>query len=198
MRALSSSTVEGLDQVVVGAGVQAGDAIAGGVARGQHQHRHRVAGSAQALQYLQAVHARQAEVEHGEAEVLVGERVQRARAVLHPVHGVALGLERDADTLAERGVVLDKQDAHSGYSLIDRSALRDFSAQSAVSSAGPHRARPAAFTLPMCPTVHHSPVLPAPARAGAAPRRAGRHPQQPDHGRSAAASAFSSAMRASP
>jgi hypothetical protein len=71
-----------------------------------------LAGSAQALQHLQAVHARQAEVEHGEREVLVGERVQRARAVLHPVDRVALGLERDADTLAERGIILDKQDAH--------------------------------------------------------------------------------------
>lgn len=76
--------VEGLDQIVVRARIQPRDAVAGGVARGEDQHRHRVGGGAQALQHLQPVHARQAEVEHGEREVLVGERVQRARAVLHP------------------------------------------------------------------------------------------------------------------
>ena len=61
---LQLAHVEGLDQVVVGAGVEAVDAIGDGVTRGEHQHRHAVAGAAQAATHLEAVHARHAHIEH--------------------------------------------------------------------------------------------------------------------------------------
>src|SRR3546814_14454407 len=85
--------VERLDQVVVGAGIQPGDAVAGGIARGEYQHRDRVGAGAQALEHFQTVHTRQTEVEDGQLEALVAQRMQRAGAVLQPVHRVALGLE---------------------------------------------------------------------------------------------------------
>jgi len=39
---------EGLDEVVVGAGVEAGDAVGHGIARGEHEHRRLVAVGAHA------------------------------------------------------------------------------------------------------------------------------------------------------
>src|SRR4051812_44396452 len=57
--------LEGLDEVVVGAGVQALDARLQGVAGGEHQDRH-VAVGAQAPGHLDAVDPGQPEVEHDE------------------------------------------------------------------------------------------------------------------------------------
>ena len=47
---LDLGQVEGLAQVVVGAGVEAGDALVGAVARGEHQHRRAVAARARLAQ----------------------------------------------------------------------------------------------------------------------------------------------------
>ena len=54
---------ERLDEVVVGAGVQAGDAVVDLAARGEHQHRRAVAALAQAPAHLQAVDAGHRDVE---------------------------------------------------------------------------------------------------------------------------------------
>ncbi len=71
-----------------------------------------VAGAAQAAQHLQTIHARQAEIQHAQVETLVAQRMQRAGAVLQPVHRVALGLERGAHALAQRRIVLHQQNPH--------------------------------------------------------------------------------------
>ncbi|MDT4849812.1 hypothetical protein FQZ97_839420 [compost metagenome] len=55
--------VKGLGQVVVGAGVQADDAVAHGAARGEDDDRRGQAGGARVAQHLQAVAPGQAQVE---------------------------------------------------------------------------------------------------------------------------------------
>jgi hypothetical protein len=61
---LKLADVVGLDQVVVGAGVEAGDAIRHLDTRGEHQHRRAVAAVAERAADLQAVDVGQADVEH--------------------------------------------------------------------------------------------------------------------------------------
>ncbi|MNO92222.1 hypothetical protein D3C76_837900 [compost metagenome] len=107
--------VERLDQIVVGAGIQPGDAVAGGVAGGEHQHWNGGAAGAQALQHAQAVQARQAEVEQQQVEGFLAQGVQGAGAVLQPVDGVALLAQAGAHAFAEGDVVFHEQQAHQGF-----------------------------------------------------------------------------------
>lgn len=67
---LEFGQVEGLDQVVVGPGIQPGDAVFGGIPGGEDQYRQVGAAFTQATQHLQTVHARQAEIEHGQVKRL--------------------------------------------------------------------------------------------------------------------------------
>ena len=82
---------ERLDEVVVGARVQSGDAVRDGVARGEHEHGRVVAGRAQPAADLQPVRLGHQHVEDDRVRRLVGERVERRAAVggeldLVPVH----------------------------------------------------------------------------------------------------------------
>ena len=60
---------ERLDEVVVGARVERGDARLDGIARGEHEHRHVDARAAQLLEHVEAVAIRQAEIEDHQIEV---------------------------------------------------------------------------------------------------------------------------------
>ena len=73
---------ERLDDVVVGAGPQAADAVVGGVAGGQEDHRHLRAGRAQALQHAEAVEAGHHHVEHDEVGLVLGHRGEGGRAAV--------------------------------------------------------------------------------------------------------------------
>ena len=85
---------ERLDQVVVGAGIEAGELVVEGVARGQHQHRRLLARFvAQLAADLEAVHAGQVEVQHDRVEVVHDGEVQAGHAVGGEVDGVAAVLE---------------------------------------------------------------------------------------------------------
>ncbi|MCY1462574.1 hypothetical protein D9M71_803630 [compost metagenome] len=55
--------VEGLQQVIVGTGLQAVDPVGDSVAGGEHQHRQAVALLAQALEQLEPVFVGQAQVQ---------------------------------------------------------------------------------------------------------------------------------------
>ena len=55
---------EGLDEVVVGARVEARDAVVDGVARGEQEHRHALARGPQPAGHLEPVDARHGDVEH--------------------------------------------------------------------------------------------------------------------------------------
>ena len=65
---------ERLDQVVVGAGVEPGDAVVDLVAGGQHQDRRRVPLAAERAAGLEPVHDRHQHVEHDRVDAAAGER----------------------------------------------------------------------------------------------------------------------------
>ena len=104
--------VEGLGDIVVGAGIDALHLVAPAVARGQQQHRHGLAGAAPFLEHRQPVHLRQADIEHHR---VVGFGVAEEVAFL--------AVERDVDRIAglgqrflelaiEIGVVFNDENAH--------------------------------------------------------------------------------------
>ena len=105
--------LEGLDQVVVGAAVEAVDAVLGLGAGGQHQDRH-VAVGAQPAADLDAVEARQAEVEDDQVGDEAGGDVERLDPVGRGADLVALVAQRAAQDVGDLGVVLDEQDAAAG------------------------------------------------------------------------------------
>ena len=104
--------LEGLDEVVVGAAVQALDLVGQRVARGEHDHRRGVAARAQVAQHREAVALRQAEVEQHGVEALAGQHGIGGAAVAHPVAGHALAAQRLAQALADHRVVFHQQHAH--------------------------------------------------------------------------------------
>ena len=102
--------LEGLDEVVVGAAVEAGHPVLGLGAGGQHQDRD-VAVAAQAAADLDAVHPRQPEVEHDQVRNEAGGDVERLDSVGRGAYFVALVAERAAQDVGDVDVVLDDQDA---------------------------------------------------------------------------------------
>src|SRR3954468_6821970 len=103
--------LERLDEVVVGAGVEALDARLDGVARGEHEDRH-VVGRAQAPRDLDAVDLREAEIEDHEVGMVGGGLVERGLAVARDPHVVAVQAQRALQDLGDLVVVLD--DEHAG------------------------------------------------------------------------------------
>lgn len=102
---------EGLDQVVVGPGVEPGDAVADGVAGGEHQDGRGGAGGTQAAGGGQTVHPRHLDVEDdqiGGVRLGPGEGVETVDGDFGVVP-----LEREAalQGLTHRGLVVDDQDA---------------------------------------------------------------------------------------
>ena len=104
--------LERLDEVVVGADVQALDARLERVARGEHQDRRVVAVVAQALGDVDAVEPGQPEVEHDD----VGQERVRLVEAAHAVGGeldlVALEAQRALENLRDLLVVLDDEHAN--------------------------------------------------------------------------------------
>ena len=115
---------EGLGHVVVGAEVQAADAVVERVARGEHQHRRAVAGGAQPPQHLEAVDAGQADVQDDQVEALLAGAEHRVLARGHHVHRVAFALEDARDPARQRRVVLDDQYPHPVNHTAPRSATK--------------------------------------------------------------------------
>ena len=110
---LQLAHVERLDEVVVGARVEAVDAVGDGVARREHQDRHAIAGRAQAPADLEAVDVRHADVEHdgvGHGGRGLGERLLAALRHLHLVAGER---QRAAQSVAHGAIVIDNEDPHS-------------------------------------------------------------------------------------
>jgi hypothetical protein len=106
--------VEGLGQVVVGAGVQAQHPVAHGAARGEDQHRGAQALGARPRQHLQAVQARQAEIEQYDIRHRRAPAVQRTGAVAAHRHLHPAALEAALQGGLHRGVVFDQEQLHRG------------------------------------------------------------------------------------
>ena len=79
----------------------------------QHDHRHRVVG-AHLAQHVEPAHLRQPEVEHDELGRVVGDLVERGRAVAGVVDREALSFEGGADDVDQVEVVVDDEDHHVG------------------------------------------------------------------------------------
>ncbi len=105
---------ERLHEVVVGAAVEAGDAVLDGVARGEHQDRRPHVVSAQAAADLEPVEARQHHVEHDDVVLGRAGHPDRVLAAVRDVHGYALFLEPALDEARHLGLVLNNEHAH-GY-----------------------------------------------------------------------------------
>ena len=104
---------ERLDEVVVGARVEAGDPVVDRVAGGEHEHRRVVARLAQAHADLEPVELGHRDVEHHRVVALSGEAVERFAAVTGQLDVVALEPEGAIQCGPDRGVVVDHEQPHS-------------------------------------------------------------------------------------
>ena len=120
---LELAHVERLDQVVVGARVEAVDAVLDRVARGEHQDRDAVARRAQPARDLEPVDVGQAHVEHHRVGRRGRDLGQRPRAVLRRDGVVAAQHERAAQRVAQGTVVVHDQNPHRRLILPGRAAL---------------------------------------------------------------------------
>jgi hypothetical protein len=104
--------VEGLGEVVVGAEIQAAHAVGQRVERGEHQHRHGGLAGPQAAQHLQAVDARQADVQDRQVVDAQRQGPVGLLTVVGDVHRVSGLHQRAAQGVGKDQVVLGKQDSH--------------------------------------------------------------------------------------
>jgi hypothetical protein len=100
---------ERLDQVVVGAHVQAGDAVVDLAARGEHQHRCVVAALAQAPAHLQPVHARHRDVEDDRLVRGAPQLLERLVSVAGLGHVVVFQRQCSEQRILHGGLVVDDQ-----------------------------------------------------------------------------------------
>ncbi len=101
-----------IEHVVVRAGVQPGNAVGLGVARGGNQHRRAVQAGPQGPEHVQAIAARQAQIQHDQ---VVGVRQQCGVghvAIPHPVDRVVLGAQQVQHGLADHRIVFHQKQAH--------------------------------------------------------------------------------------
>ena len=109
---------EGLDDVVVGPGLQPADALVDLVARGEHADGHLVAALAQAAQDLEAVEVGHVQVEQHDGGANPRGRLQRGAATRGGHDAEALELEAGGDGAADGGVVVDEQHYGPGWAVI--------------------------------------------------------------------------------
>ena len=104
--------VERLGDIVVGAGVDARHLVAPAVARGQDQHRHLAAVAPPALDDADAVHLRQADIEHHRVVGLGVAEKMPFLAVERLVDDIAGIDQRVGDLPVQVLVILDDEYAH--------------------------------------------------------------------------------------
>ena len=104
--------MEGLDQVIVGALLEAFDLVLPARTRGQDQHRELLAFVAQGLDQLHARHLGQAEVDDADVERHLAAHVQAFLAILGGIDRKAFALQAGGQGLAQRGFVFDEQNTH--------------------------------------------------------------------------------------
>ena len=102
---------EGLGDVVVSAGGEAGDAVADGILRGEEQHRHKAARFAQTAKHGHAVEVGHHDVEHESVRLelacdLKGLEARGCGAHLPPFHP-----QRHREQVGEHLLVVDGEDA---------------------------------------------------------------------------------------
>jgi hypothetical protein len=103
---------ERLDEVVVGARVEAGDAVADRVAGGEHEDRGAVAVGAQAAAHLEAVELGHEHVENDRVGWRGRDGGERLVAVVRLLDVVAVELEGALECIAHAALVVDDKDPH--------------------------------------------------------------------------------------
>lgn len=106
------SSRKGLGDVVVGPGLQRGDFPPLLVSNRQDQHRG-IAPFAQALQNLQAIHVRQAEIEQHHLRPVDRTGLQAELAVLRLMHLIAFRLQREPEQPADLDFIIDDKRGHN-------------------------------------------------------------------------------------
>ena len=105
--------MEGLGDIIVGAGIHAGDLVAPALARGEDEHRHLAVVAPPLLEHAQAVLLGQPEIEHdGVVGLGVAEKMPLL-AVEGGVDGVARIAQRGDELTVEVGIVLDDEKPQS-------------------------------------------------------------------------------------
>jgi hypothetical protein len=104
--------VEGLGQIIIGAHLEAHDAIGVLADRGQHDDRHR-RGRADAAAEAQPVLARQHEVEHDEADAGAVQRLHHGSAVVRDRDPVAVLRQEFRQEGADFLVIVDDEEMRS-------------------------------------------------------------------------------------
>src|SRR5262249_3558380 len=103
---------ERLDQVVVGAAVEAAHAVAHGVAGRQHQNRRLDLASPRLGQHLKAVETRKHHIEDADVIGLALQPLQPDLAVTSQLHAKTLLRQPTRKHARDLGIVLDQQDTH--------------------------------------------------------------------------------------
>ena len=103
--------VERLGEIIVGAGVHAGDLVAPAVARGEDDHRHLAFGPAPLLEDRDAVHLRQPDIEDDDVVGLGFAEEVAFLAVERLVDGIAGVGQRRHQLAIEIGIILDDERA---------------------------------------------------------------------------------------
>ncbi len=98
---------EGFAQIIIGAAVEAGQAVGQGVAGGEYQHGRVVPLLPPAGENVHAVDVGQAEIEHHGIVRCVGKGVAAVFAVFQPIDGKAVFGEAVIEAVADVGVVFD-------------------------------------------------------------------------------------------
>ena len=106
--------MEGLGQIIVGTGVHTGDLIAPAIAGGQDDDGHLLFGTAPLFQDRDAVHLREADVEHDHVVGLSVAKVIAFFAVECCVDGIAGVAQRGDELAVQVFIILDDKDAHRG------------------------------------------------------------------------------------
>ena len=105
--------VVGLGEVVVGAGIEAGNTITGFDACREHQHRELAAFGSQHTAHRQPVDDRHRHIEQQHIRFGLAHRFEGLGAVVGRCHRVALELQRPHERFTHRTIILGHQDASS-------------------------------------------------------------------------------------
>ena len=105
---------EGLDEVVVRAGIQTLHAVAHIVARGQHEHGH-IAGVAQPFADFKPVQAGQHPVQDDQIRRVVARQFQPAVAVVGHDRPVVFEYQAALDEAGDRHFILNHQNSFAGH-----------------------------------------------------------------------------------
>src|SRR5260221_7574195 len=104
--------IKWLWKIIIGAKLQAHNAVHILAARGKHEHRNPATG-AEALENFKTVHARQHDIQDNQVIAALLRLFQSLSAFIHAVNTVTLALQKLLEQRAQFSVVIDDQQAHN-------------------------------------------------------------------------------------